>query len=47
MRKDKDLHIRISDDKLKQLRQIAEKDKRKITAVIDIIIERFLKQRGY
>ena len=43
--KNKDIHIRISDDKLKELKIIAEKDRRKVTAVIDIAIERFLRSR--
>ena len=43
--KNKDLHIRISEVKLKRLRIIAEKDRRKITAIIDIAIDRFLKSR--
>ena len=45
MEKNKDIHIRISDEKLKALRLIAGKDRRKITAVIDIAIERFLIRR--
>jgi predicted transcriptional regulator len=45
MIKNKSIHIRISEDKLKTLRKLAEIDRRKISAVIDFAIERYLKVR--
>ena len=43
--KDKSIHIRISEEKLKKLRKLAEMDRRKISALIDFAIERYLKGR--
>lgn len=44
-KKNKSIHIPISSERLEALRKVAEKDRRKITAIIDIAIERYLKKR--
>lgn len=43
--KERDIHIRISDDKYQILKQIAEKEYRKVTAIIERAIDRYLKSR--
>ena len=45
MKKDKSKHIRISSEKLNQLKSLAKRDRRKVTAVIDLAIEQYLKGR--
>ena len=45
MLKNKSIHIPITDEKLKILRNIAKRDRRKITALIDLAIEQYLKSR--
>lgn len=45
MKKDKDIHIRISDDKLQALRKIAFFDKRSVVTLIDFAIIKFLHTR--
>jgi len=43
--KSADIHIRMTDEVLKKLRKIAKKDRRKITAIIELAIEQYLKNR--
>jgi len=43
--KDKDIHIRITSKRHDQIKSLAEKDKRKLTAIIDIALERYLDSR--
>ena len=45
MKKDTSIHIRISDEKLEQLRFLAHEDRRTISAIIDFAIEKYLKGR--
>lgn len=44
--KKKDIHIKIEEHKLSTLKSLAGKDKRKISAIIDIALTRYLKKRN-
>ena len=43
--KNKDIHIRITDEKLKLIKNLANKQYRTITAVIDMALDNFLKNK--
>lgn len=43
--KDRDIHIRISDEKYKLVKILAERDRRKVSAIIEFALDRYLKER--
>lgn len=43
--KDTSIHIRMSKDRYKAIKTLAEKDNRKMTGIIDIALDRYLKER--
>jgi len=43
--KERDIHIRLSNDKYQILRQIAEREYRKVTAIIERAIDNYLKAK--
>ncbi len=43
--KDKDIHIRIETKEYERIKDLAKKDRRKITAIIEIALERYLNSR--
>jgi len=45
MIKDTSIHIRFSAEKLEKLRLLAERDRRKVSALIDFAIDKYLKGR--
>ena len=45
MKKQRDIHIRISEEKYTAIKELAKKEYRKVTAIIDMALDRYLKQR--
>ena len=43
--KNKDIHIRISDERLRLIKKLANKEYRTITAIIDMALDLFFKQK--